>query len=1505
MKKSKRLLSLLLSGAMLLSSIPAAIVASAEGASTIKVATISDIRYQANASDKDGLMLSKSAAMLDAAISKVTASNADVLLVTGDLTNDGSQASHQYVINKLKEVEAKGIDVYVIPGEHDVRESGVNTGAVSKSVFKNLYKEFGYDSSVQDSGSASYVADLGNGFKVVMSDSVAANDEGQMTQWVVNQAKSAVSKGDTVFAASHYPAITRGSVDRTFIDLLHTLANVTLNMGGEFKLYTEDPDIQAENLGLADHTQIMEENGVSPAALADAGVKYLFTGHAGALTINPVTSTNGAQMYDVMSGSLVNASASVRYTTLSKGTSGMKQERAEFTTEMITSASGVADVQAAAHAALKSAMPAKVEDAVDKVKALLAHLLPAIEPNVKNIVTNIDLAALGVDLPSALSGVVSDVKRDLNNDYVTPLFGILTADRISAVIDDVLEALEAMTFNGQDFYGLLTDVFTTIDRGDGQTPSSLQGIFDAITQNKPELLTGLINSFADHFNPDNLVSLVNDALTLKFSKGYVLNAATISVQLRGMLAGPWNIVSGITTVPLNLWDTLDGAITLQSGKKISELVRPLVNDLVLGGENDDSTEQTSTRFTANLRNNAANIVNLLNEFGVADLLSGSVFAQGQTGTLVARSVTLDEVGSALDKVVPSDSTVQLNPADWTAIRDALNAAGRFTAEDLATVNKTLVEATDETAAKTQLDKLNELLDDTFYQGVADNFTAEVNKLPAVEELTLSDSDTVYTLQSEYDQFYAQIKALIASDTVDKLNAAVARIQALELADPAVEAVVEKIAAIGTVTADSEAAITEARTAYDALTQAQQAKVSNYQTLVDAEAALQAIKENAAKIQAVEEKIAAIGEVVLTADSKAKIDAARTAYDALDASLQASVSNYSVLTAAEARYAELQAAAGDAAAAKVVKDLISAIGEVTLESKEAIEAAEAAYAGLTAAQQALVDNYSVLTAAREAYDALVKEDEANRAAAKAVVDQIDAIGTVTLESEAAITAARTAYEALTETQKAFVTNLTVLTKAEETLAALKEQAADAAAAQKVDDMIAAIGVVTLEKEPQIVAAREAYTALTAAQKRLVKNLSVLTAAEAALAALRQDILLEDAATGITLRADNGVLPADTQMTVKAIIQGDIYDEIMGKGYKAVRLYEIALTSGGQAVSPSDSVKITIPQFAVNTAVYAVAEDGAMTTLDTALEHGSFNFTTNTVGMFAVVQSKVYADTSSLQAQITAYEALDSTVYTAESFAKAEAAYTAAKEVLAQNLEQSAANQRTIDSAANALKDAITALRFKKADVSALTKALYQAKLLNGEDYANFAAVQSAIAAAEQFLAGTYDVRDQATVTQLTQAITTAVQALTYAAPDFSAIDTAIAAIPRDLNTAGYTAETIAAVNTAKQAAEALKGTLTRADADWKAQVADAAQAVTDAVAGLRKASVSYADTTLLETAVSLIHLYIPSDYTNFSAVESAVAAGKALLAQKPTADQQSDVDAAAMAILNAISALEWA
>ena len=251
-------------------------------------------------------------------------------------------------------------------------------------------------------------------------------------------------------------------------------------------------------------------------------------------------------------------------------------------------------------------------------------------------------------------------------------------------------------------------------------------------------------------------------------------------------------------------------------------------------------------------------------------------------------------------------------------------------------------------------------------------------------------------------------------------------------------------------------------------------------------------ENGVAAKAVEDLIAAIGKVEPTEASKAKIDAARAAYDKLTDAQKKLVKNLKVLTDAEAEYERLKKAAEDEAAAKAVDNLIAAIGKVefTDESKGKIDAARAAYDKLTDAQKKLVSNYDVLTAAEKEYARLVKEAE-DKAAAKAVDEAVAKLAPVTLNSGKAIEAARKAFDALTPAQKKLLDPKTEgkLVAAENEYKVLIKDNADEMAAKEVEDKIARLQPVTKDSGKAIKDARSSYEALTPEQKALVSKDSV--------------------------------------------------------------------------------------------------------------------------------------------------------------------------------------------------------------------------------------------------------------------------------------------------------------------------------------------------------------------------------------------------------------------------------
>ncbi len=175
--------------------------------------------------------------------------------------------------------------------------------------------------------------------------------------------------------------------------------------------------------------------------------------------------------------------------------------------------------------------------------------------------------------------------------------------------------------------------------------------------------------------------------------------------------------------------------------------------------------------------------------------------------------------------------------------------------------------------------------------------------------------------------------------------------------PTVETVIALINAIGDVvyTTECKARIDDARAAYTKLSSAEQSQVGNYGTLTASETTYD-------KVGVVIAKIAAIGEVTYTTESKARIDEAQTAFDALSNTEKAIVINASVLHDAQALYAILE-----------VDAEIAAIGVVahTAQSKALIDAARTAYDALSAPQKTIVSNYATLLAAEAAYADLGK------------------------------------------------------------------------------------------------------------------------------------------------------------------------------------------------------------------------------------------------------------------------------------------------------------------------------------------------------------------------------------------------------------------------------------------------------------------------------------------------------------------------------------------------------
>ena len=239
------------------------------------------------------------------------------------------------------------------------------------------------------------------------------------------------------------------------------------------------------------------------------------------------------------------------------------------------------------------------------------------------------------------------------------------------------------------------------------------------------------------------------------------------------------------------------------------------------------------------------------------------------------------------------------------------------------------------------------------------------------EITLSSGDNIRAVRRTYDNLKDSLKEYV--DNYETLTAAEETYSLLEDAElKKVKQVIRLIDAIGDVTLDSGDTIQSATELYEALTNYGKVRVTNYSTLRAAQQEYEElIRKRDAQAAEVMNKISALGEITL--ESGAAIVEARAAYDALGASSKEQVTNYAVLTAAEARYQELLQEREDQVEA--VSSLIDAIGTVTLEKEAAIRQAREAYDRLEESAASKVTNYETLTKAEETLAGLKKQLEA--------------------------------------------------------------------------------------------------------------------------------------------------------------------------------------------------------------------------------------------------------------------------------------------------------------------------------------------------------------------------------------------------------------------------------------------------------------------------------------------------------------------------------------------------
>ncbi|MDF2589112.1 MAG: hypothetical protein K0S41_2953 [Anaerocolumna sp.] len=123
--------------------------------------------YQRYISSGNGKQIEYIDEIIDAFAYDIKHKNPDVLIISGDLTNNGEKDSHLDLAKKLEAIEKSGTNVYVIPGNHDISNPWARelrdkkqyiAETIDENEFSKIYASFGFDEAIsRDDKTLSYL----------------------------------------------------------------------------------------------------------------------------------------------------------------------------------------------------------------------------------------------------------------------------------------------------------------------------------------------------------------------------------------------------------------------------------------------------------------------------------------------------------------------------------------------------------------------------------------------------------------------------------------------------------------------------------------------------------------------------------------------------------------------------------------------------------------------------------------------------------------------------------------------------------------------------------------------------------------------------------------------------------------------------------------------------------------------------------------------------------------------------------------------------------------------------------------------------------------------------------------------------------------------------------------------------------------------------------------------------------------------------------------------------
>ena len=298
----KKVISIILSAALVFSLVAVGVTASADDGAT-SFAVASDLHYVEPRSELDGpiddpiywyanrraAMEDESGFIIDEFLRQCAEDDTvEFVLIPGDMADGGRTTVQQHldVAEKFAKFEKEtGKPVYVINGNHD---NGAGENDVTYEDIKEIYADFGFNEAIATmDGNCSYVAELTDEYRLIALDTcdpTKSTEDGmslEKVQWVCDQAEKAYADGKYPILMMHHNLLDHLPMQR----------------------------ILSRNFIVRFHYTTAE-------MFANAGIKLVFSGHEHCSDAATYTSTLGNKIYDFATTSLTMYPTQYRYFTL-------------------------------------------------------------------------------------------------------------------------------------------------------------------------------------------------------------------------------------------------------------------------------------------------------------------------------------------------------------------------------------------------------------------------------------------------------------------------------------------------------------------------------------------------------------------------------------------------------------------------------------------------------------------------------------------------------------------------------------------------------------------------------------------------------------------------------------------------------------------------------------------------------------------------------------------------------------------------------------------------------------------------------------------------------------------------------------------------------------------------------------------------------------------------------------------------------------------------------------